>query len=211
MLPILRIIPVGGVFLAIMILALSLGAPSGSRSGLGRGMLSPARGPLMQIDEHPEWRQFLIRAAVRRADELSQLRNLPDEPVRNGVPDEAKVAGLPVERSDADPEDITGTISEAPAASIPIDIGETSSTELPTLRPDDKPPVIKIPGRMKSQAENRRKTAHRVRRAKVAKPAPPQPLNLFEAIFGVAATKQASAAAPQANQQSAARSDASQR
>ena len=109
-------------------------------------MLSAARGPLMQIGEHPEWRQFLIRAAVQRADELSQLRDLPDAPVRDDVQDEAKVAGLPVERSDADPEDITGTISEAPAASIPIDIGETSSTELPTLRPDDKPPVIRNSG-----------------------------------------------------------------
>jgi hypothetical protein len=210
MLPILRIVPVGGVFLAIMILVLALGPPGSSRSRVNAPMLS-ARGPLMQIDEHPEWRQFLIRAALRRADELSQLRNLPDEPVRNTEQDEAKVAGLPVERSDAEPEDVTGTINEAPAATIPIDIGETSSTELAAIMPEDKPPVIKTPGRVKSKIENRRKTARRFRRAKVVKPAPPAPpLSLFEAIFGVATTQQASAAVPQANQQPAIRAGASQ-
>ena len=161
-------IPVGGVFLAIAILVLSLNAPGGSRMV----SLLTARGPLQQIDEHPEWRQVLIRAALQRADELNRLRDLPDEPV-GSAPQEPKVAGLPVERSDADPEDITGTINEAPAATIPIDIGETSSTELPTIRPDDKPPEVKTPARLKSQNVNHRKVARRSSR-KPAKPAKPR-------------------------------------
>lgn len=210
MLPILRIITVGGVSLAIAILVLSLGAPGGSRSSMTAAKFS-ARGPLQQIDDHPEWRQSLIRAALQRADELNHLRNLPDNPVREAAPDETKVAGLPLERSDAEPDDITGTIHEAPSATIPIDIGETSSTELPTIKLEDRPPVIKIPERVKSQTENRRKTARRIRRVKVVKPAPPAPFNIFEAIFGTASTQQTSAAAPPANQQSTRRADASQR
>lgn len=211
MLPILRIIPVGGVFLAIMILVLSLGAPGGSRNSVTTATLS-ARGPLQQIDDHPEWRQSLIRAALQRADELSHLRDLRDDPVRDTAPDEVSVAGLPVERSDADPEDITGTIIEAPAATIPIDIGASSSTELPAITPEDIPPVIKVPERVKSSIENRRKTVRRVRRAKVVKPAPPEPpFNLFEAIFGTASSRQAATAAPPANQRSAGRAETSQR
>jgi hypothetical protein len=207
MLPILRIIPVGGVFLAIAILVLSLGAPGGSRIAMAPMM--SARGPLLQIDEHPEWRQFLIRAALQRADELNHLRDLPDEPVRS-APDEAKVAGLPIERSDADPEDITGTINEAPAATIPIDIGETSSTELPAIRPDDGPPVVKTPDRLKSQNVNRRKVARRFHRTKPAKPEPPA-LNFFEALFGVSPARPASTATPQTNQPATGRLVTSQR
>jgi hypothetical protein len=173
MLPILRIIPVGGVFLAIMILVLSLGAPGGSRNNVTTATLS-ARGPLQQIDDHPEWRQSLIRAALQRADELSLLRDLRDDPVRDTAPDEINVAGLPIERSDAEPEDITGTIIEAPAATIPIDIGASSSSELPAITPEDIPPTIKMPERVKSNIENRRKTVRRMRRAKVVKPAPPR-------------------------------------
>jgi hypothetical protein len=207
MLPILRIIPVGGVFLAIAILVLSLNAPGGSR--IGRAPLLAARGPLLQIDDHPEWRQFLIRAALQRADELNHLRDLPDEPVRT-APEEPQVAGLPVERSDADPEDITGTINEAPAATIPIDIGETSSTELPTIRPDDKPPEINTPARLKSQNVNRRKVARRFHRPKPVKPEPPA-LNFLEALFGATPAQQPLPAAAQKNQPATGRLKTSQR
>jgi len=209
MLPIFRTISVGGVFLAIMILGLSLGAPGGSRSGQSPAMWA-ARGPLLSIDEHPEWRQMLVRAALQRADELSRLRDLPSEPVLGKVQDAPKVAGLPIERGDADPEDVTGTIKDPPASTIPIDIGETSSTEMPAISPsDDKPPVV-TPSRVKSQNVTRRKTAQRVpRRAKPVKPQPPPQLGFFETIFG--RTPVRPAATPAANQKTAVQTEPSQR
>jgi hypothetical protein len=105
MLPILRILPVGGVLLAIVILVLALSPPDGSRSSLTAAM-APARGALVDRDRHPEVRQFLILAALKRASELSRLRDLPDSPVRaEDPPEAAKVAGLPSERTDAEPEE----------------------------------------------------------------------------------------------------------
>jgi hypothetical protein len=203
MLPILRIIPVGGVFLAIMILVLALGAPDGSRSGKGpasgRPMIS-ARGPLQQLDEHPEWRQFLMQAALRRAEELNHLRELVDEPVSDKSQDESvNVAVLPVERSDAEPEDVTGSVNAAPAAILPMEIGETSSMELPSSTHEEKPAVVKTPERVKSKVDVKKKTARRFRRAKP--PAkPPEPANFFEAIFGIPTTRQASATTQPPNQ-----------
>jgi hypothetical protein len=204
MLPILRIIPVGGVFLAIAILVLALAPPGGTHHPLASSA-TMARGALIDRADHPEWQQSLIRAAFRRADELNRLRDLPDTPVRSlpvieempvdialpghaqdkTAPDAPQVAGLPAERSDADPEDVTGSISELPGATIPVDIGETSSTELPVIQRDERPPVIRKPERMKPLHDSRRKPSYRVRRAK-APPKPPAPVtfNLFEALFG---------------------------
>jgi len=184
MLPILRIIPVGCVFLAIMILVLALDPPGRSHPTLPAAML-PARGALMQTNEHPEWRQFLILAAVRRADELNRMRELPDTPVRtDSVQDAPTVAGLPIGRSDADPDDETGTITEMLGVTIPVEIGETSSTELPVTAPEERPPVIKTPERRKAPSESRR-NVHRARHAKApAKPVPAAQVNLLEAIFG---------------------------
>ena len=202
MLPILRIIPVGGVFLAIMILVLALSPPDGSHPRRVSGVM-PARGPLQPIEEHPEWRQFLIVAAVRRADELSRLRDLPDTPVRSDMtvpestqtneketPVNEKVAGLPVERLDADPEDTTGSIPDLPGATIPVEIGAASSAELPTAAPEEKLPVIK-PRRAKMPSESRRRPV-RIRQVKPTKPTTPAPQNIFEALFGSLTTQQAS-------------------
>lgn len=232
MLPILRIFPVGGVFLAIMILVLSLSPPGGSRPGMPRAFLS-ARGPLIQKDEHPEWRQMLILAALRRANEVNRLRELPDTTFVIEIPQDTdkdtdkdadkqnldtgkdagkvagKIAGLPIERNDADPEDVTGSINEMPGATIPIDIGETSSTELPMNTREESPPVIKTPERAKPPRESRRKNWHHARRTAVvaaAKSTVPPPFNLLELIFdsfqaktppaGTVPGRQSAAAAP---------------
>src|SRR5689334_25429036 len=114
MLPILRILPVGGVLLAILILVLAMSPPDAARSPLTTTM-APARGALVDRERHPEVRQFLIRAALKRADELNRLRDLSDTPRNVG-----KVAGLPGTRGDADPDE-TGSLNETPTVSIPIE------------------------------------------------------------------------------------------
>lgn len=239
MLPILRIVPVGGVILAVLIVVMSLGAPDGSPGRMARALL-PARGALMPIDEHPEGRQFLVRAALQRASELDRLRDLPSDPIAPPAVSEApaalpaavlapvpappaaetsiapppdvaheeqKVAGLPAERGDSDPEDVTGTIGEPKsAATLPIDIGETSSTELPPLPPlpEERPAEIRAP-RLKSHnvTKNKKKVTHVVRRAKarvakrarsrIARAAQPAkqeaPTSIFEGIFSGPASR----------------------
>lgn len=199
MLPILRIVPVGGVFLAIMILVLALNPRSGSHLALPHDVLA-ARGALMQIGEHPEWRQFLISAATRRADELDRLRDLPDTPVQNAPAQNAedkvagKVAGLPLDRGDSDPDDTTGTIPDIQSATMPIEIGETSSTELPTVPQEERPPVIRTPVRVKSPNESRLKTPRYAKRPKPAKTVPVVQLTLFDILFGGLAAQQTPAA-----------------
>jgi hypothetical protein len=188
MLPMLRILPVGGVFLAIMLLVLALNSPAGTHMQLTPSV-APMRGAMIARGEHPEWRQFLMLAAIRRADELSRLRELPDTPTRtDAAPAAPKVAGLPTGRSDTDPEadDATGSIVQPPAATIPIDIGETSSTELPVAAPEQQPPVIRV----KSRNESRVKGAHHARRGRTpGKSESPATFNLFEPFSGEQKTK----------------------
>jgi hypothetical protein len=136
------------------------------------------------MDEHPEWRQFLILAAVRRSDELSRLRELPDTPVRDAGQVTGKVAGLPTGRSDSDPEDETGSIKEMPRLTLPLDIGETSSTELTVITPEEKLPILKSPER-KAPSESRRKTQQRARQARMPPKTQPEARpDLLETIFG---------------------------
>jgi len=196
MLPILRILPVGGVLLAIFILVLALSPPDGPRAPLNTAM-GPARGALVDVGYHPETRQFLIRAAIKRADELNRLRELPDTPTRTAAPapaaiepapaepaaKEPKVAVLPAE-SDPEPEEPAAT--ETPNISIPVEKGEVSAPELPTTRPeansaDGKPEQAKSEARPQ-QRDIRRRVARRPRRATAAS-APQRPVNLFEALF----------------------------
>ena len=156
MLPILRILPVVGVFLAILLLVLALNPPASMHSQFTSNVV-PMRGAMIARGEHPEWRQFLILSAIRRADELSRLRELPDTPARTEpVLPEPKIASVPIERSDTDPDvdDEIGSILQPPPATIPIDIGESSSIELPLADPEEQPPVIRTP-QLRSRNESR--------------------------------------------------------
>ena len=78
MLPILRILPAGGVLLVILILVLALSPPDSAR---GCGAMVTGRGVLADRDRQSEVRQYLIHAALMRADELNRLRDLPHTPV----------------------------------------------------------------------------------------------------------------------------------
>jgi hypothetical protein len=201
MLPILRILPVGGVFLAIMILVLALSPPVGPRSVLSSAYIA-ARGALMQQEEHPEWRTFLILAATKRADELNRLRDLPDTPVQS-APDAGKFAGLPAARGDGDPDDTTGSIADIPVMNMPVEIGETSSTELPVATPEERQPAIRTPERVKTPRDSRTKATRRLRHVRAPKPEPEAPFNLLEAIFG----KPPAAGSTQATKPAAARTE----
>ncbi|HZL39271.1 MAG TPA: hypothetical protein VFC45_03225 [Pseudolabrys sp.] len=190
MLPILRILPVGGVFLAIMLLVLALNPPAGPHAQLTPNG-APVRGAMIDRNEHPEWRQFLILAAIRRAEELSRLRDLADIPAGTGAaPPAPKVAGLPATRGDTDPDDDdqTGSIVQIPAATLPIDIGETSTFELPVVTPEERPPVT--PLRVKSRNESRLRAIHHARRVRAPVSVTPPPFNFLDYLFGLQPAKQ---------------------
>jgi hypothetical protein len=225
MLPLLRVLPVGSLLLSALVFMLAATPP---RERLLPHALAPAQGPLIDAAEHPEWRQFYLQAAFKRADELERMRELPNTPTRMPpvatlpepqkpsepsiavvlepqtasappAPQDAppapvpaadaapqQIAGLPSEQATADSEDITGALdSPTTAATMPMDIGETSSTELP---------VIVLPERSRlpiprPKAGSRAKT-HKAKQS-AAKPTgakpqtqPAAPANSFQSLFG---------------------------
>ncbi len=182
MLPIFRILPVGGLLLAILILVLALSPPDGSRAPLASAIV-PSRSALLDRERQAEARQFLIHAALKRADELNRLRELPDTPARSDN-ERSTVASLPGDRSEADPEE-PASINEAPVISIPMEISEPSSAELPIAAREESPPATKkTEPAAKSQKESHRRI-HRIRRVRApANPTPPRPFNFLEALFG---------------------------
>lgn len=190
-LPILRILPVGGVLLTIFILVLALSPPDGSRPPLNT-TVAAARGALLDRERHPEVRQFMILAALKRADELNRLRDLPDTPTRTepsatvSPAEQPKVAGLPADRLDSDPDE-PAAATETPSVSIQVEIGE-----LP-VAPKETTSATEKPEQAKPQREIRRR-AHRPRRARTASGATSQrPFNLFEVLFAQSAQGQPTA------------------
>jgi hypothetical protein len=261
MLPLFRVLPVASLLLSALIFVLAEMPPR--RASLPNA-LAPARGPLIDAAEHPEWRQFYVQAAFKRADEIEHLRELPDTPTRmppvaadpepqkpavQPVPDSVaviapatpqpekhnetadspvrqeiapppatplaesprspppaleadtaepplpvappqQIAGLPNEHEITELDDITAAVdSPVVTATIPAEIGETSSTELPVVLPPQRPAHLRSPPRPK--ASSRAKTQHKVvrqsRSKRAAAPAPKQQTqqpSLFHSQFG---------------------------
>jgi hypothetical protein len=183
-LPILRTTLLGGALAAAAFLT-GFTVPEQARPHLAR-LPGPASGPLLEAASHPEWKQFLVLAAVRRANELDRLRELPGQ---GAVTPPLALATLPATRSDAEPEDANAT--DAPEKALQIDIGETSSTELPIGAPSIMPPVQKPQSSQPaSQSDLKRLRKHRRARDKPLKPAKPAEAasNPFSALLGSSQT-----------------------
>ena len=169
-LPLFRTMLAGGV---VAILALLAGFAIPAPSTLARPM-PPARGPLIEAAQHPEWKQFLVQTAYRRADEVGRLRELPNVPTLVPVPDPIKpvqVAELPPARIVIAPEDVTGSIDDSGPGVMPVDIGEASATELP-VQQFDVPMPIERPETLRRNQSQRTTPARHL--AKRVKPAPPK-------------------------------------
>ena len=233
MLPILRTTLLGSVFVTLALLA-GFAVHEPARPPLSH-VVAPGRGPLIEANEHPEWKQFLVQAAFRRADELERLRDLPATPMiieamiepavikaedvePADTPEKAdqagaQVAALAPERDPEVMEDITASIDGKPSGIIPVEIGASSSTELPlteqemlpqvgqpeTLKLDDSQPIVPPKGEVRLAAtverlpESRPKIERKIERkriARVKKKPPAKPVaepavpDLFSTIFG---------------------------
>jgi len=206
-LPLFRTIFVGGVLVMLALLA-GFGVPGPTRSARA---VAPARGPLIDVAEHPEWKQFLIHAAYRRSDQIDRLKDLPDTPTimpapvieplppiaqpdppvpeqAPPVPEPEQVAALSPAMDDTLPADPTGSLEASPS-DLPIDIGEASATELP-ITIQDLPVPIERPQTIKRLNETHRtvkpaKHRHtRAQRPAVAKSQPTQQSDFFGSLFG---------------------------
>ncbi|MFZ1183050.1 MAG: hypothetical protein WAO14_06655, partial [Pseudolabrys sp.] len=118
MLRIIWILPGGCALLAVLVLALAFKTVDRSDAQLMPNA-ARTRVALIELGEHPEWRQFLTFSAVHRANELNRLRELLDIQVANDVASgPPKVAPQPANRSDSDPEDSNVLNMQSRAADI---------------------------------------------------------------------------------------------
>src|SRR5262245_23232664 len=101
MLRIIWILPGGCALLAIVILALSfrtLDRPhSHSVPNVAR-----TRFAVIELGEHPEWRQFLVLSADRRVNELNRLREILAIRANDIASDTPIVAAQPASRNNSD-------------------------------------------------------------------------------------------------------------
>jgi hypothetical protein len=171
----------GGV---VAILALLAGFVMPAPSTLARPM-PPARGPLIEATQHPEWKQFLVQTAYRRADEVGRLRELPNTPTVVPVPAPVapvQVAELPPPHVTIAAEDVTGSVDDAAPDAMPIDIGEASATELPIDQLDVPMPIERPETLKHNQSQRKAPARHLAKRVKTA-PAKPQP-DFLTRLFG---------------------------
>jgi hypothetical protein len=125
MVPILRTISVGGVLIALLLLVLAVSPPGGSIRHLAR-LDTPV--PSVDGSESTEGQRFVMPTGLHRAARLEDLVTLR---AGNAVGGATALSGW------------MGTA--AVAATIPLEIGEASSTELPVVPSEELPPVIMRP------------------------------------------------------------------
>lgn len=116
-------------------------------------------------------------------------------------PKPTKLAALPVEHPTSEPaqDDVTGSVAVSSGATIPVDIGEASSTELPIVLPRERPAILRV--RRRSEERGLVPPHHQVKARVKPKPKGPsneQPasqINLFDQLFEQknAATRKATA------------------
>jgi hypothetical protein len=181
MLPILRILPVGGVLLAILILVLALSPPDGSRAPLSSAMAT-GRGVLADRDRQSEARQYLIHAALKRADETNRLRDLPDTPRRaEGRRPAQRPDRRRSGRNRGDPRDAGRHHPDRDRRTL---FGRIAPQALPQSSPQEELSSVK----KAEQAKPRPDTRRRVYRARphtrvAAKPPQSRQYNFFEMFF----------------------------
>ena len=133
MLRIIWILPGGCALLAIVILALSFRTLDRPQSH-SMPNVPQARFAVIELGEHPEWRQFLALSADQRANELNGLRELLDVKVADDVASAApKGVARPTNRSGSDLDDSDVLSMQSPGA----DSGVSSPVQLPIATPDE--------------------------------------------------------------------------
>lgn len=101
--------------------------------------------------------------------------------VRMPEPKPTKLAALPGEGAARGPasDDVAGAVADSSNATIPVDIGEASSTELPIVLPRERPAILHIRRRVAPRPQAKAKS-------KVKLPGNVQPasqVNLFDQLF----------------------------
>src|SRR6476646_3009876 len=127
MLRIIWILPGGCALLAIVILALSFRTLDRPHSH-SMPNLPQARLAVIELGDHPEWRQFLALSADQRANELNRLRELLDIKEANGVASATpKGVAQPTNRSDSDLDESNALSMQSRAA----DSGASTPVQMP--------------------------------------------------------------------------------
>jgi hypothetical protein len=101
-----------------------------------------------------------------------------------------QLAALSVERAASAPasnDDVTESVADSSGATIPVDIGEASSTELPIVLPRERPVIPRI--RHRAERRRRAEPRHKIKARVRAKPKlsgneqPASQVNLFDQLF----------------------------
>src|SRR5215471_5240204 len=136
MLRIIWILPGGCALLAIVILALSFRTLDRPHSQ-STPNVPQARFAVVELGEHPEWRQFLALSADRRANELNKLREMLDIKGANDVASDTPiVAAQPANRSNSDLDD--GHVLSAQSRATDTDA--STAVQAPIATPDENHP-----------------------------------------------------------------------